>query len=78
MVFIARFVMFVFETRYIESLHGKLLSFVFGVAIKGNEIKHLAHTGADTVAVVAFELGGGEVGGGMSHHVIVDKMVISR
>ena len=53
-----------------------LFSFVFSSTIKCNQIEHLSHTGADTVAVVAFELGGGEVGGGVSDHVVIDKVVV--
>ena len=46
------------------------------MTVKSNEIEHLAHTGADAVAVVAFELRGGEVGGGVGDHVVVDKVIV--
>ena len=48
-----------------------------GIRIKGNKIEHLSHTGANAVAVVAFELGGGEVGGGVGDHVVIDKVIVS-
>ena len=53
-----------------------LFSLVFGCTVKGNKIEHFTHTGADTVAVVAFKLGGGKVGGGVSDHVVIDKVVV--
>ncbi len=48
-----------------------------GIGIEGNEIEHFAHTGTDTVAVVAFELGGGQVGCGVGNHVVIDKVVVA-
>ena len=48
-----------------------------GIGIEGNEIEHFAHTGTDTVAVVAFELGGGQVAGGVGNHVVIDKVVVA-
>ncbi len=72
---------FVFANHY-EICQGLqmyfLFSFVFCRTVKGNKIEHLPHAGADAVAVVALELGGGEVGSCMSNHVIVDKVIISR
>ena len=71
---------FVFANHY-EICQGLrmyfLLSLVFGGAVKCNKVKHLPHAGADTVAVVAFELGGGEVGGGVGNHVVIDKVVVA-
>lgn len=46
---------FVKDCKYIFSFS---FSFVFGCTVKGNEVKHLPHTGADTVAVITFKLGG--------------------
>ncbi len=53
-----------------------LFSFVLCRTVKGNKIEHLAHTGAYAVAIVAFELGGGKVGGGVGDHVIIYKVVV--
>ncbi|MBP1638883.1 MAG: hypothetical protein H6Q17_466 [Bacteroidetes bacterium] len=52
-------------------------SFVLGSTVKGNKVEHFTHTGSDTVAVVAFDLGCRKVGGGMGNHVVVDKVVVT-
>ena len=55
-----------------------LFSLVFCCAVESNEVEHLAHTGADAVAIVIFEFGGGEVGCGVSDHVVIDKVIVAR
>lgn len=64
---------FVKDCKYIFSF-----SFVFGSIVINNEIKQHAHTEADTVAVVAYELKGGEVGGSIGEHVVIDKVIVCR
>jgi len=54
-----------------------LLPLIFRSTVECNKVKHLPHTGADTVTVVVFELGGGEIGGGMGNHVVIDKVIVA-
>ena len=61
----------------VSQLLAMTLAFVSGVFVKGDEVKHLTHSGAESVAVVVFDLGGGKVSGDVRDGFIFDKMFIT-
>ena len=52
------------------------LSFVLCFFIEGDEVEHGSHSGAESVAVVVFDFGGGKVGGDVRDGFVFDKLFV--
>ena len=55
----------------------RILSFVGGGFVEGDEVKHGAHSGTNTVAIGVFDFGGGEVGRDVGLHFLGHKQVVT-
>ena len=50
-----------------------MLAFVGGGFVEGDEVEHGAHSAPDSVAVLGFDFGGGEVGGAVGLDVFCNE-----
>ena len=53
------------------------LAFVFGLGRVGDDVELAAHAGAEPVAVVFFDFGGGEVGGEVRGAAVGHKILVA-